>query len=184
MILLKSSLYREEILRWSLIVVLFIWAMTSTVIALRAKDEVILIGFDETGARTITDEMDSLLKREAVQFLTTFVSGYLNFDHLNHKSQIGKAASLMSESLWGQEQPRLLEINQKLQKEPLTQRAEIQSIDLIGEEQFEVIVEIVVTRKGQESKAKVKFGFSLTKRERTATNPWKFEITQLQEAIL
>lgn len=184
MILFKSRLYREELLRWSLIFCLLGWAVTSTAWAWSKEEKTLLLGFDENGARIITDSKDVLLRDESMKFIKTFVSLFLNYDAQNHKDQIGKAADLMSKELWDRSKDKLSEVNQKLKDQPLSQSAEIESIDLIGENLFEVRINVIVRQRLGENRAQVKMTIGLGKRERTETNPWFFEVKEMKDELL
>lgn len=184
MILFKSRLYREELLRWSLMLVLLAWGLTSTLWAASKSREVILIGFDDSGARLVTDAKDRLLEEEAAKFIQAFVGSYLNFDAGTHQAQIGKAADLMSSELWSRQQAKLLEVNQRLQKEALEQRGEIESIDMTGDRVFEVLVAIRIKQRATASAARVKLTLELSAKERTPANPWAFEIKELRDEVL
>lgn len=184
MILFKSRLYREEILRWSLLVCLLGWAVTSTAWAWSKQEKTLLLGFDENGARVITDGRDVLLRDESLKFIKTFVSLYLNFDAANHKDQIGKAADLMSKDLWERSKEKLSEVNQKLKIEPLAQTAEIESIDLVGPDIFEVRLSVVIRQRLVENRVQLKMTLGIARRERTESNPWYYEVKELKDELL
>lgn len=184
MILFKSRLYREEILRWSLLLALFAWGLTSTLWAASKSREVILIGFDDGGARLVTDAKDRLLQDESAKLIQTFVSHYLNFDAATHQAQVGKAADLMSAELWQRQQGKLLEVNRRLQKEPLEQEAEIESIDMTGDRLFEVLAVVRIKQRAVASIARVKLTIELAPKERSPSSPWAFEIKELRDEVL
>lgn len=183
MILFKSALYREELLRWTLILVLLAWGLTATAYALSKRQEVLLVGFDQNGARIISDDKDKLLQSEAVLFIQTFLKSYLNYAPHSFETQMGKAADFMSEKIWAQEQPKLLKIAERLKKDPLSQSGEALAIDQVGEGAFEIEARIRVIRRAQVSEAKVLIQLELRKRTRTTANPWIFEISHLEERL-
>lgn len=184
MILFKSRLYREEFLRWGLMLALLAWGLTSTLWAASKSREVVLIGFDDNGARLVTDAKDRLLQEEAAKLIRSFVSSYLNFEASTHQAQIGKAADLMSAELWGRLQSKLLEVNRRLQSEPLSQIAEVESIDMTGEGVFEVLAAVRIKQRATTSIARVKLTIELGAKERTPGNPWAFEIKELRDEVL
>lgn len=184
MILFKSRLYREEFYRWLLIAALISWAITSTIWALSKTQKTVLIGIDENGTRLITDNKDLLLKSESLKMIQEFLKLYLNFDQNTHKENIGRAADLMASSLWEQQKGKLFEIGEKLKREPLLQTSETESIDLVGENTFEVIANIKILNRAVESKARIKMVLVLQKHERSNVNPWAFEIKELRDETL
>lgn len=183
MIWLKSALYREEILKWSLYFALIAWAITATAYAVSKRQEVILVGFDQNGARIISEEKDRLLQGEAVLFIQAFLQGYLNFDAGTFQSQMGKAADFFSEEVWQQEQPKLLKIGARLKTDPLSQSGEILAIDKVGGGTYEIQVLIRVNRRAQVTQAKASVVVELKKRVRTTSNPWLFEISRIEERL-
>ncbi len=182
--LLKSPLYREEILRWSLIGALAFWGLSSTIWAVTKTQTTLLIAIDDNGARLVTDEHDHLIKAEAVNFIKTFIGFYLNFDSVSHRLQIGKAADLMSSELWERSKLKLFEIDKRLKVEPLSQVSEIQSIDVIRENTYEVIALVHINHRASDSKLPLKLTIELSSRNRTQENPWAFEIKELKDEAL
>ena len=184
MIFLKSRLYREEFLRWSLVGCLMLWAITATSFAFSKKKETLLISISESGARIVVASDDIALKTEAAEFLKTFLGFYFNFSEVNHRQQIGKAADLMSVELWDRLKGKLLEVDERLKVQPLTQIAEIESIDQIGDATFESVLMIGVRTRVNESKAKLKVTVQVKRRARTRENPWSFEVTEIKDELL
>lgn len=184
MILLKSKIYREEILRWILIVTLLAWAVTATVLALRAKSETILIGLDDHGARLITDQRDRLLVTESTKLIQNFVDLYYSYNETSHKLRIGRATDLMNEELWKKLQPELAKVEEKLSKEPLTETAEIESIDQTGTNKYQVLIGLIVKQRMSERAVRLRLEIGLRQRERTGGNPFGFEIISLAESPL
>ena len=184
MILLKSKIYREEILRWVLILALFAWAMVATVIALRAKPETLLIGLDDHGARLITDQKDRLLVTESTKLIQNFVDLYYSYNEVNHGVRVGHATDLMTEELWKKLQPELAKVQEKLSKEPLTEVAEIDSIDQLGPNRIQVLVSLTIKQRMSERVVKIRLEIGLRQRERTSSNPYGFEIVSLSESTI
>lgn len=184
MILLKSRLYREEILRWILIVVLALWATSATVWALSVKREIILIGLDETGARLITDKKDKLLEAEALAFIQAFAKHYLNYNESTFDTEMGLASDFLSADLWERKKADLVSLREKLKREPLTQNGEIESIDLTGELQYEVVTQVRIRRRLVEANVRLRLRLSLERRERSTSNQWAYEIKEMQDESL
>lgn len=180
MILFKSRLYREEILRFLLIVTLFVWACVATAWALSSKSEVILISLNGKEARLVTGSDDKSLHDEPLEFIQSFMESYLNYNSETFTTQIGKASDLMAQKLWEEERQKLYEIGEKLKHNPLAQVSDIQSIDLLAENRFEVLSEIRITHRLQETRTVVKLLIRIQKRKRTRENPWAYEVVEIR----
>ena len=181
---LKSQLYREEFLRWSLVVALTLWGLAATAWALSKKRETLLIAISDAGARVIANSDDMALKAEATEFLKIFLEHYFNYSEVNHRQQIGKAADLMSAELWDRLKAKLLEVNERLKSQPLVQRSEIESIDQIGEATFESVLQIGVRSRMNGSKARLKVTVEVRRRARTRENPWALEVVEIKDELL
>ncbi len=75
-------------------------------------------------------------------------------------------------------------IAEKLKKVPLNQTATIESIDAIDSETFEAILNLTVSRKLETTRAKVRVALKISKKRRTESNPWPFEILEFRDAII
>jgi len=180
----KSKLYREQIKHGLLIVSLFLWALTSTVFALKSESKILLIGIDENGSKIITDSNDRILQNELKNFLKSFLLTFYNYDDKSYSSQIESASNLMSLDLWEQEKSKLLEQKEKLIKFPLAQTPDIESIDLIDQGKIEAILNLTIKTRLNEQKVKLKVHLSFKKTIRTELNPWGFEITEVTDVVL
>ena len=180
----ESRLYREEFLRWSLVVALTLWGLTASLWAASKKRETLLIAISESGARVIPSSDDSALKSEATEFLKTFLGHYFNYSEATHREQIGKAADLMSADLWDRLKSKLLDVNERLKTQPLTQKSEIESIDRTGENAFESVLQVDVRSRMKESKARVKVSVEVRRRARTRENPWALEVVEIKDELL
>lgn len=90
----------------------------------------------------------------------------------------------MSDDLWQRNKDRLLELNQKLQKNPLSQAMEVETIDLIAQGKVEAVLILKIRSRMNEQKIRLKVVIEFKKHERTEKNPWGFEITELNDAVL
>lgn len=184
MILFRSRLYREEILRWSLMAALFLWAVTGTVWGLSRSEKFVLIAMTDQGARLVKTSDDESLRDESLKFLKAFVALYLNFDPGSYDANVGQAADMMSSDLWGRLKERLFEVSQKMKSQPLSQSAVIESVDAISANEFEVLVRLKVRQKLEASNGTLKLRLSLREKPRTEANPWRFEIVELKDELL
>lgn len=183
-LIFKSKLLREEIKHWLLMGCLCLWALTATVYALSKSEKVILIGVDDVGARLITEDKDRLLQSELKNFLKAFFESYYVYDEKNFLQKIGNATEMMTVDLWQKNKDRLLELHQKLQKTPLSQTMEVESIDLVDQGRVEAILGISVHSRMNEQKVRLKVILEFRRNERSEKNPWGFQITELSDAVI
>ena len=182
--LLKSKLIRSELKHWLLVTVLLLWAVSATIFGLSKKDRVLLIGISEAGARIITDAGDGLLKVELQKFVLEFLDLYYVYDEKTYKDRAGKAADLFAESLWDEKKSEMLALNEKLQKTPLSQSMEVQSVDLLEEGKVEVLLKLHIKSRLNEPQVMLKLGLSYELNKRSEENPWGYQITGISERIL
>lgn len=178
----KSKLLREEIKHWIAILALFLWAVTATIVAISRTEKTILIGIDDAGTRIITNNSDRLIQSELKNFLSYFINHYYSYDEKTFIGQIGISTDLMSEDLWSRNREELLGLNQRLQKTPLTQVVEIESMDLIEPGKVEVLLALNVRSRLNTQIVKLKVLMEFKARERSDKNPWPFEITEVADA--
>lgn len=182
-LIFTSKLYREEFKHWILILALSIWAITASVFALTNRKETVLIGIDDVETRIITSSSDRLIRSEIKNFLTKFLNLYYSYDEKTFSEHLGSATELMSSDLWDRSKPKLLELNDKLKKLPLTQQAEILKIDSLEPGKVEAILALQITSRMNTQKVKLKVQLEYRKAERTQNNPWGFEVTEVSDVI-
>lgn len=184
MMILKSKLYREEIKHWLLIVTLFTWALSATIVVFRNSSKTILVGMDESGARIISESTDRLLRLETKQFLKFFIDHYYTYDQVTFAEQMGLSTELMSPDLWEKEKSKLIELKAKLDKNPLSQNADIENMDLVDQNKVEAILKIKITSRMNEKIVRLKVILEFKKQERSDKNPWNYQITELSDVVL
>lgn len=180
----KSKLYREEILKWILVIVLIIWGFTSTILLLKKTDKLVLIGIDESGSRLITSSNDRILQSELKLFFQEFLTNYYNYNDKTFSNQIELSSNLMSSDLWESQKSKLIELKEKLAKSPLNQSIDIESIDLIDHQTAEAILNLQINSKIADKTVKIKVKMVFEKHERSEVNPWNYQITEVQDAQL
>lgn len=183
MLLLRSKLYRELVLYWSILLLLLGWSLVATFAYFNKNDKLILIGISETDTRIITDTKDRLLQNELLNFITFFITSYYNYDSSTFSSQLDRASNLISSSLWESLKPKLIDLKTKLEEVQLKQAAEIESIDLIEQNIVDVLISITITRSDRISdyRAKLKVRLNLSQNNRNEMNPWPYEIINIDE---
>lgn len=181
---LKSQLLRNEIKHWILVLGLSLWAILASFFAMKNNSKTILIGIDESGSRLITETNDRILQSELKNFIKYFVENFYSYNEKTFGDQISSVSDVMSPELWESQKPKLLELKEKLEKLPLAQFAEIETLDKVDSNKIEGILNITVKSKLTEHKVKLKISLQFYKSTRTEQNPWGFEITELSDVVL
>ena len=184
MMIFKSKLYREEIKHWLLTAALLFWSITATIFAIQNRKQTLIIGIDEAGSRIISDSKDRLLQSELKQFFKYFLDQYFSYNQDTFNERVGVATELMSADLWEREKSKLTELKSKLDKLPLSQFSEIESVDLIDQNKIEAILKLKIKSRLSEQSVKLKVVLNFKKHDRSEKNPWNYEITELSDATL
>lgn len=181
----KSTLFRNELKHWALIISLFVWAVFATAMAVVRKDKVVLVTLDKDGfARIITDTNDLLLKKEMGAFINHFLSLYYGYSDKDFLNRIGDATDLMTDELWLQKKEDLVKISEDLKAMPLIQEVKVLSIDLVSENKLEAELELSITTRLQATKARLRVEVELKHAPRTLKHPWGYQIAGLVEHVL
>lgn len=181
---LRSRFIREEILKWALTFVFATWAVVASSVALMKQDRVILVGVSDDSTYLIQGTNEHSKRKEVSSFIRNFIANYYSFSPANHAEQMGRAGDLMEKGLWDQKRESLLKINERLKVEPLIQKAEILSIDLLASDHAEAVVALTIFQKIEKVEAKLKVSIKFRDRSRTESNPWPFAITEVSDATL
>ncbi|MFZ3231734.1 MAG: hypothetical protein WA160_16115 [Pseudobdellovibrio sp.] len=184
MILLKSKLYREEIKHWLLIFSIFSWAFVASFFAFRNTQKTLVIGIDEAGSRIISDSKDRLIQVELKQFFKYFLDQYYTYNQETFNERLGLATELMSPELWDREKSKLLDLKAKLDKIPLSQFSELENIDLVDQNKVEATLKIKIKSRLNDQNIRLKVILNFKKQERSESNPWNFQITELSDVVI
>lgn len=180
---LKSRFIREEALRVALITALALWAITATAVALLKTEKTILIGVSDEASYVISKSNEAVKRKEIASFVRSFIENYFEFTPNNHAEKISLAGDLMAKSLWDEKRPTLLKINERLKTEPLVQSAKILSIDLLDPETVEVLLLITIAKRIESVSTNLKVTLKVREHERTESNPWPHEITEVKDEV-
>lgn len=181
----KSSLFRNELKHWLLIVTLVLWAVLASVMAVLRKDKVILVSLDKDGfARIITDTNDLLLKKEMGAFAAHLLNLFYGYSDKDFLLRMNQATDLMTDELWLEKKDSLIKISEDLKTMPLVQEVKILSIDLVSENKLEAFLELSIMTRLQATKAKLKVDLTLRPVTRTLKNPWGYQIESLVDHVM
>lgn len=181
---LKSRMYREELLRWSLILALLLWALTASVAYIRSEEKVILIGVSDEMTYLIQTSNKKLEAKEKLSFLTHFLGIYFSFDKSNYADRMSQSGDLMSEDLWALKNTEILKIKSNLETDPYSQKIQVLSIDDLGDGKIEVRARMTVNRKITSESVNIKINLKVGTRTRNSNSPWPYEIQELSDETL
>ncbi len=171
-------------LRNALIVLLVLWAAISTILLLRMKPQVVLVGIDPYGTRLITSENDRLLKGERENFVKKYLAYAYNYSSASFDSRISVAGDMMTQKLWQEKKEEFARISEGLKKHELSQTAKVLELREIDPENFEADLEIRVKTKFQEATTKLRLEIKLRKARRFDQNPYPYEVANYAEQII
>ncbi|MDZ4084483.1 MAG: hypothetical protein U1E10_16180, partial [Bdellovibrionales bacterium] len=155
----------------------------ATAVALLKTEKTILIGVADEASYVISQSNEAVKRKEITSFVRSFISNYYEFSPSTHAEKISLAGDLMAKSLWDEKRPNLLKINERLKTEPLVQTAKILSIDLINEETVEAMLQLQITKRIESITTNLKVNLKVRPQERTETNPWPIEITEVKDEV-
>ena len=181
---LRSRFVREEVLRLSLIVVLGLWAITATAVALLKTEKTILIGVSDDSSYVISNSNEALRRKEVVSFIRSFIESYYEFSPANHAEKLSRAGDMMTPTLWEQKRPDLQRLNERLKIEPLVQTAKILSIDMVDDETIEALLQVQIVKRLESVSKNLKVTLKMKAHDRSDSNPWPIEISEVTDAVL
>lgn len=176
-----GTLIKKHLAMGLLLFSLICWAMTTTVLALTASNETVLIGIDKNGTRVITAQDDPLFKTEVVNFLTRFVALLYNFDANSFVDNVGSASDLMTVQLWQKEKDKTIKLGDLVKREQISHSAIVQKISKTSGK-YQVLIETNQMMRMKNHKQAVKLEIELQQVERSPRNPWGMEVANLVES--
>ncbi|WP_413578596.1 hypothetical protein ACLVWU_08670 [Bdellovibrio sp. HCB290] len=180
-LLYKSKLLREEIKTWAALAGLFLWGATATTVAVTRREKIVLVGIDDAGTRIITNSSDRLVREELKQFLRYFFEMQYSYNEVNYHTRMSFATDLYSEKLWNEQKPKIIQIGENLTKVPLTQTADVLSIDKTESGAIEALLRLRIRSRLNEHIVNLKVRLSYRKIDRHERNPWGFEVTEIHD---
>lgn len=184
-ILLKSKLYQQEIQRFTTILALLVWGLIATIFAVQNRRELVLIGIDSRGnTRLIQAQDDKFIQEELKTFLREFIEHLYFYNQESFEKRIAFATDQMSQELWSEQRNKLADLDKHLKSEPLDQTGVIESLDLMPDGKVEAVLKIQVRQRLNERSIRLKVLMTFKAKDPSPTNPWGYEVTELQDAVL
>lgn len=179
------SLYqRSKVFQTLAVAGLFFWAVSASVVAIyktMQPEKIILVGADQYGMRVITRDNDPVLKFEAPLMIHSYIKLAYDFDQTNYRNKIMQAGGYVSEELWLSLLDNHKALADKLDKQALSQSAQIDDLIQIDTNRFEAHLSIAIRLGTTVAHKKLKIEFSIDKKKRNSSNPYEWEISRINE---
>lgn len=160
------------------------WSITATILLLRNKPQVLLVGIDQNGTRLITNEDDRLLKTERINFVKRYLAFAYSYSSTDYDSRVSTAGDMMAPKLWEEKKQEFLKISEGLKNEELSQKTKVIEIREIDPENFEADLDINVKSRLKEVTRKLRLQLKLKKSSRNRENPYPFEVESYDEHLI
>lgn len=161
-----------------------LWAVTATVLLFRLRPVPVLIGIDPYGVRVISSENDRLLKIERLNFVKRYLSYAYSYAASDYETRISHAGDMMSKTLWDDKKSEFQRIKLSLKDQELTQDLKILEIREVDPDTFEADLKINVKTRLQEAGTALRVQLKLKRAQRTAENPYQYEVDSYVEQVL
>jgi hypothetical protein len=178
---LLFNAYQKELLVFYLILILSLWAIIASYVAITKKDHTLLVGINQNGATIISSLDDKSELTLTKNFLRRFIGLTYNWDHNSFRENIELAGDLMSDELWSKKLSDFKLIETRIKESDIIQSAEILGITRLDENVYEVPVKTSIIRNGRNYSEQTKIRITLKKIERNLRNPWGMEVINVSE---
>jgi hypothetical protein len=170
------TFYRNGLLTLSIILSLFLWAVSSTLWAVNQKPQTIIIGLTGNGPVIVSDTEDKLSDLDAENFIRRFIALGFNYTSLTYVENMSLASDLMSEALFEKQKSEFQSVSETLKTRYVDQGATVSSIKRLEPNRYEIMVKTnqVLDKRNETFDTRVRV--KIHPAERTTRNPWGLEI--------
>jgi len=177
-------MYREELLRWLLIIALSLWAIGASVLLITRKDKLVVIAVSDDTSYVVRNTNQTRERKELLSFVKLTIEKLYSFTPETFSHNLTMVSDLMSEELWALKREQFERLNQRLQKDPLTQTSKIVSVNDLGDGKIQAQIEAQIRHKLEVKTINLKVDLEIRKRQRSESNPWMYEVTGLKDETL
>lgn len=174
-------LYKRNIIISSIIIVLFAWAVSATLLGLSKKDKVILIRISNDG----TSIIDALNSEEELSqekaFLRRFISLMYNYDFISFEDNINRVSHVLSDEFWLKVEKEMKDTKPTIIEKKISQTAAIEKIVRLSPGEYELTTQSTIVKSGEAQDNKLKIKVLINKVSRTIQNPWGMEVGNATE---
>jgi len=180
-VIILWTYYKNEILKFVIWILLFIWCLTTSIAFIVKKDQIVFVKFSADSVEIIKDlsqEDEGYLEKI---FLKRFSQLHYTYDSDNFISNISDSSNFIEPTLWS-------EINKKFQTNiAYFQDKQISCTSVIEkivrkDNFYEVVLNLVTQENSRTLKSKLKVKIELKKVPRTIKNPFGFQVVKLDES--
>lgn len=182
--LFKSRFYREELMRWILLVALAAWAISATYVATTRKDKLVVIAVSDELSYVVQTTNIARDQKELLAFTKAALNKLYTYDEKSFSANLSSVSDLMSDDLWQERKDEYLKLLEKLKADPLSQISKIESIEEIDANHLKATLQVTIRHKIQTTEIRVRVELEIRRRERTENNPWMFEIASIKDAVI
>lgn len=179
--ILWLQIYKKKLGLISLILILSLWAITSSLKILLTQDKVMVVHMTDRGAKVLSNMDSKRLDFEAENFLNYFVGHFYAFHSLNFESRIETSLQLMSIELAKIYVPKLNSMYEKTQAHRVEQFAYIKKIDRIKTGEYELLIAVNRRTGIEDMNTQYKLKVSIEETSRSIENPYGYLITEIKE---
>ena len=179
------QLYRTRIVTAIALIMLGIWSLSSTAIALLKKDRIVVMKIDANGDSAVIGEAED--SPIAEPFFRRYVQYMYNYDSNSFESNVQKCLPLLSQSFWDKMKPDYLSSIEKIKERKVMQSAAITSkIAVLGNSTYAFSTQSTVSKDLSDGKRIIeeqsyKLIMTIKKVPRTIENPFGWEVQNVTE---
>ncbi len=114
---LYYQLYRKQLFIITTISLLALWAITSSIIALKKETEVRILYVEDNSVEVLGGEEPKLKSVFLQNFIAAYIAYCYNYDHSRFVANLEQCGDFMNPRLWTAKQPELTSAKARLDKE-------------------------------------------------------------------
>ncbi len=176
------KLYKNIISSIAIIVILTIWAISSTVIAMTKSDKVLLIESSPSGVRIISaDDNENRVSHEYRAFLRLYTLLVYNYDHTTFLGNIEEVRNILSRGYLDSFMEEVSKAFPIIESRKIAQVSTIEKIVKNKSDEFELTLNTNVFKNGGNEEFKILVKMKLNETQRSFENPWGIEVEYAKE---
>jgi len=165
-----------------LILILVIWAGTSTFLLIQKKDKIVIIKVTEQGTALVNElsKEDELVSEKA--FFRRYVGLMYNYDFLSFEDNVKKVSFMLSQEFWNKASKEMQGSKKRIYQDRISQSTALTKIIKRSETEYELLTQSTVI-KGPSSAQDRSFRIKVivARVTRSSENPWGMEIASASE---
>ena len=172
--------FKYEVLKYFIYIILFLWALTMSIVALKKSDKVVYLKLYSDSAEIVTSLSEQELKHLEVIFIKRITQLFYTFNNDNFMTNFDDLKNYFSNSLKEQLIKNSLMKMSFMKDKTVSQTAVIEEIKK-SDGKYLITLNVVSQTNSNLLKQKVMVSMRLQKTEKSIENPFGFEITEYEE---